>query len=154
MLGVVRDHEKRFWSKVEHSLEDDECWEWKAGKAKDGYGEIEIKGVNYPAHRLAYYFHYGVNPESNFVLHSCDNPGCCNPSHLFLGDALANAQDRESKGRGNHFRGEDCKSAKLMDSEVAEIRNSNERGDYLAIKYNVSEALISLIKNYKTRVPV
>lgn len=33
------------------------------------------------------------------VCHTCDNPPCCRGSHLFLGDALANMQDKVAKGR-------------------------------------------------------
>jgi hypothetical protein len=33
------------------------------------------------------------------VLHLCDNPPCCNPAHLHLGDQKINADERHARGR-------------------------------------------------------
>jgi len=52
----------------------------------------------------------GPVPGGMHVCHSCDNPPCCNPAHLFLGTAVDNAADREAKGRGNHASGDRCAS--------------------------------------------
>jgi hypothetical protein len=62
-------------------------------------------GISYPdkvtvgAHRLAYTFTFGEIPDGLGVLHTCDNPPCCNPNHLWLGTQLENIADRHSKGR-------------------------------------------------------
>lgn len=59
------------------------------------------------AHRMAWELHQGSPPGNAHVLHRCDNPPCCNPSHLFLGDNTANIADRVAKGRSprgeNHW---------------------------------------------------
>jgi len=34
--------------------------------------------------------------------HHCDNRRCTEPTHLYLGNAKTNAEDRERRGRGNH----------------------------------------------------
>lgn len=67
-----------------------------------GYGKCwrRIDGVlYYLAHRWAWADRFGSIPDGMRVCHTCDNPPCCNPAHLFLGTDADNAQDRASKGR-------------------------------------------------------
>lgn len=88
-----------FWSKVDKSGDDDACWNWTAGKSSRGYGTFwdDVKTVS--THRYAYELTHGEIPRGLFVCHKCDNPLCCNPSHLWLGTALDNTIDRMKKGR-------------------------------------------------------
>ena len=74
------------------------CWIWKAGKDKDGYGTIYI-GRHYRAHRVSYMIHCGAIPADNLVCHTCDNPSCVNPLHLFIGSSQDNVNDMVKKGR-------------------------------------------------------
>lgn len=88
-----------FWKKVDRRGPY-ECWPWKAATdARNGYGHFIIRQVFWLAHRFAYYLTHGPIPEGSCVCHSCDNPPCCNPAHLFLGTQLENIQDRVKKGR-------------------------------------------------------
>lgn len=92
---------KRFWAQVEQSAPD-ECWEWQGPRSlarKWHYGRFGLKKKRYPAHRIAYLLTHGEVPDDLFVCHTCDNPPCCNPQHLFLGTATDNAADRHVKGR-------------------------------------------------------
>lgn len=50
-------------------------------------------------HRLAYNYYYEEDPEELFVCHTCDEPRCVNPEHLFLGTAEDNTWDAIAKGR-------------------------------------------------------
>lgn len=91
--------EKRFWSKVA-KLGDNECWEWQAGKSY-GYGAFFIDGNNTAAHRVAWKLHNQCDiPEGKRILHKCDNPGCCNPKHLYCGTQSDNMQDVAIRERG------------------------------------------------------
>ena len=77
------------------------CWEWNRYKDVNGYGQINWWGELWVSHRWAYFITHGDFPRKLFVLHKCDNPGCCNPDHLFLGTQRDNIQDALSKGRFN-----------------------------------------------------
>ena len=92
----------RFWPKVATGG-DDECWPFRSSRTQV-YGQFQ----HLIASRVAYFLHYGVDPGDQFVCHTCDNPPCCNPAHLFLGDAMANKRDCVNKGR--HARGEQLAS--------------------------------------------
>lgn len=89
---------KRFWSKVDIK-NDDECWEWKAAKYGKyaGYGYFWLDDRMQRAHRVAYKLTYGDFDESKLICHKCDNPGCCNPKHLYIGDKGTNATDCKGK---------------------------------------------------------
>lgn len=54
------------------------------------------------AHRISYIIAYDSIPQDMLVCHSCDNPLCVRPTHLFLGTNADNVRDKELKGRGNH----------------------------------------------------
>lgn len=88
----------RFWDNL--NKEDSEiCWNWMGYRNRVGYGQIKVGGKNLRAHRVAYAIANGHVPASLDVLHSCDNPPCCNPNHLWLGTDLDNVADKVAKGR-------------------------------------------------------
>ena len=89
----------RFWSKVEIKGDED-CWEWIAARYSNGYGAFaRRKGKVSCAHRMAYELTKGPVPPGLFVMHSCDNKACCNPSHLSVGTCLENTRDAVARGR-------------------------------------------------------
>lgn len=89
-----------FWSHVSITAPD-KCWEWQGCiNVVTGYGRFSFMGRRtHYAHRLAYEFTYGKIPGDKHILHSCDNPKCCNPSHLRIGTPKENVEDRGARGR-------------------------------------------------------
>jgi hypothetical protein len=87
-----------FWGRVNIKSQD-ECWNWTGGLDGNGYGRLDFKGKRYGSHRLSYILSIGDIPGGMFVCHKCDNPLCCNPSHLFIGTLQDNNADRVKKGR-------------------------------------------------------
>lgn len=75
------------------------CHYWIGSKSKKGYGYFSHQGKVKKAHRVSYEIHKGEIPEDMHVLHSCNNPSCVNPKHLFLGTNKENYQDKLMKNR-------------------------------------------------------
>jgi len=82
-----------------------------------------------------------------FVCHSCGNPRCCNPNHLYLGTAKQNQMDRVKHNTSN--RGSRCGTAKLNEDQVIHIKKLIKNKVKLidiAIKFGVSESTVKAIK--------
>ena len=129
-----RPPEDRFNEKFDRS---DGCWEWKGRKVKK-YGQLRMPGKGYiSAHRFSYALFCGPIPDNTNVLHTCDNPGCVRPDHLFLGTAADNVRDMIRKGRaqiGTHRRKISPESAYTILWRGA----SGEKHRDLAIEYGIS----------------
>ena len=136
---------ERFLSKIKRANEAD-CWEWTAGK-REGYGRFRVGDNLYVATRFMWRLVHGVDPMGQLVLHTCDNPGCCNPDHLFLGSDEDNNRDKETKRRGKHPAGEDNGLAKLTTEDVINIYHSADSSTDLGRKYSVTEANIRSIQS-------
>lgn len=93
---------ERFWLKVQMGSPD-ECWPWRGFCNRGGYGQFGEDGKLTTAHRVAWRLTFG-DPGKYFVLHTCDNPPCVNPFHLFLGNQKTNMEDMVAKGRGRFQR--------------------------------------------------
>ena len=149
--GTTIPLDERFWSKVDRR-EPEQCWEWKAGKNKTGYGLFWIDGKQQKAHRASYQLHHGPIPDGLHVLHSCDNPSCVNPAHLHLGTQADNMREKMERGRSPS--GEAHGRAKLISKQVDQIRSSYASGGVtkkqLADRFEVSRRQISDIVNGKS----
>lgn len=133
-----------FWLRV-HKIPGG-CWQWMGGKTEAGYGTVSWLGKKMYCHRLSLSFVCEV-PDSLKVLHSCDNRGCVNPEHLFLGTDLDNMLDKVSKGRDRNSDGIHYAS-KLNASQIEEVKDAIKNGEYqrnIAYRYGVSQGTISNI---------
>lgn len=162
---TTKNTPENFWSKVKQGSEL-ECWEWQGARTSSGYGNLSWHGLHVQAHRVAYYLAVGgISLETEFrregkakqyrrfVLHTCDNRGCCNPNHLFLGSMRANLLDAYAKKRKVQPRSKHT-NAKLTKAQVVYIRNAYDTGaalqTQLADKFGVSQRVISLVVRRET----
>lgn len=78
----------------------DECWVLPGNTFNpEGYRTLIWGGRTHMAHRLTYQVFTGSIPEKHYVMHTCDNPPCCNPNHLVVGTPKENMRDMRGKGR-------------------------------------------------------
>lgn len=144
---------ERFWSKVDKS---GDCWIWTDHYTESGYGQLKIGSKtngtrrNALAHRISYQLSKGDIPDGMFVCHTCDNPKCVRPEHLWVGTPYDNIRDMFKKGRSGV--GEDAPNYKLSSKKVANIRslNGKMRVKEIAEKYRVCVKTIYNIINGKS----
>lgn len=143
--------EARFWSKVDRDSAG--CWEWVAAKMPNGYGQIEghLSGKKRPlyAHRVSWELTRGPIPDGAWVLHHCDNRGCVNPDHLYLGDHAANMADAVRRGRtASGERNSRWKRCNLTPIDVLAIRRQLEAGRLqreIAVEFDTTQQAVSKI---------
>lgn len=152
----MQPEQNRFLRKVSYNSVTT-CWDWLGSKYRFGYGhfrrKLNNKWVMFKAHRYSYEFYKGPIPQGAFVCHTCDNPGCVNPDHLFTGTAKENVDDMFNKGRKSRI----IRNPKhnLLSFEYAqEIRAYHKRNPEvnnvtLADWFDTSTTQISRILNNK-----
>lgn len=158
----------RFWEKVDkngpvpgHCPEVGPCWIWTAYCDRDGYGKFGIGPDVRLAHRVSYTIATSDSPPPQLgVYHKCDNPGCVNPGHFFLGTRQDNSSDMVAKGRqakGDRAgprvrpRGERHGMAALSNEQAREILalyKGRRRGptlEDLAKRFDTSRAVVASV---------
>jgi len=140
---------ERFFHHVEKTPA---CWLWTAAKTPR-YGSFYVDGRNKLAHRYSYEIHKGRIPKGLYVCHTCDNPSCVNPDHLFLGSAKDNTDDMMTKGRGMWPSGTRHHLSRLSDDDVTCIRSQKglQTQSRLAAKFGVDQSHISRIMHSQKR---
>lgn len=115
------------------------CFNWRFGKSDFGYGRLFYNGKDCKAHRVAYELSTEAFDGTLQVLHSCDNPACCNPEHLFQGTQKENMLDMRSKGRQAKVRyGMSLEKARKIRQEYADGSSQSA----LASKYHIAKSTI------------
>ena len=148
----------RYWSRVHKT---DGCWLWTGTTVRSGYGHIAayIGGKQYAfrAHRIAALIAGHDIPTGMLVCHSCDNPSCVNPAHLFVGTNRDNQRDMFAKGRCSarppiHW-GENNTNTKLTEQGVRQIRDGHAQGmsmRRIAMLHGVDTSTVSAVVNRRT----
>lgn len=152
---IAEDPIARFESKFIKKSED-ECWPWQGKTDKDGYGLFWFVDNNRRSNRMAWIIYVGEIPSGMMVCHDCDNPGCVNPKHLFLGTSFDNNKDMYDKGRDNIAKGEDKWNATLTNEDIPIIREmlaKHIKISFIAQKFNTKPENIRNIKRGYTWKP-
>ncbi len=147
-----RDPKERFLAFVEKT---DSCWMWTGARnsRRGGYGMFNLARKVTQASRAASLLFVGDIPAGSFVCHSCDNPPCVNPDHLWIGDAQKNASDMVKKGRYTKRTlpcGEKHHKTKISAEDAAYIKSSKEHRRVLCKRFGVSIGTISKIRMGRT----
>ena len=97
---AMKTERQKFWDRVPSGIPKDQCWNWLGGKSRNGRGQFYISGRMTTATRFMWLETHGEMPQADeFVCHSCDNPSCVNPDHLWLGSQSSNMKDAVKKRR-------------------------------------------------------
>lgn len=132
------------------------CWNWTASLNNSGYGQFNLTGARpIPAHRASWLIYKGEIPadpcgayKTGYVCHTCDNPRCVNPDHLFIGNQQVNMDDKMGKGRHNYGTSEGTAHgmAKLNDDLVREIRSSPESLRELSVRLGIGKSTLHMVR--------
>lgn len=156
---VHADQEARFRARIDTSGGPTACHPWIEGATRNdkGYGIVRWDGKDRRAHVVAWEQHYGRPMRPGFIgCHSCDNPPCCNPLHVYEGTRSDNYRDMRMRGRDKpppRSTGVDHHSAKLTEEAVYMIRAAFDAGDKgrdIAAAHGVSAVTVSKIGNRRT----
>ena len=134
--GKPQNTPEVLWKKVDVK-KPDECWPWLGSVTKNGYGRTWINDYGYYAHRVIFDLVYPNTitlsapkdtDESGFLLHTCDNPSCCNPKHLFVGTHAENMADKVAKNRQKRFPTDTGPRCKLTMEQARQARKLKLEG--------------------------
>lgn len=141
----------RFEEKIFYSP--DGCWYWIGQVSKSRHPshvrpKIKIGQSPELAYRFSYRHFKSEIPDGLCVLHTCDNPICVNPGHLFLGTKMDNTYDMMAKGRKPI--GERHYKTQLTDQQAIDIISSNESNKSLCDKFNVAYSVVWSLRKRRT----
>ena len=127
-----------------------DCLEWSGAIAKTGYGVTRINKKTVKCHRLALELE-GINTTGWHVLHSCDNPPCCNPAHLRIGTHYENMKDMLERCSSTNIgkKGSSNILSIIDENDVIAIKERLKNGHRncdIAIDYGISIQLVTEIK--------
>jgi len=134
IFGNAKAIARRMASKIQINNETG-CWTWIGATDGHGYGQVTVAGKKIKAHRMAWMLH-NLEPitKADHICHSCDNPSCVNPAHLFKANNAVNKQDAAAKFKILGGLGRLSDWSKLKKEQILDIRaRVNRREDLTSI---------------------
>lgn len=131
-MGVKPEDER--WAKFVTEGAPGDCWEWQGCRSPRGYGVFSLHRPGFPKQVIASraaLIRAGVDiPQGMCALHTCDNPPCVNPGHLYVGSKKQNAIDCSNRGRHNkNGLGERHWASRYSDAEQREWAERSANGE-------------------------
>jgi hypothetical protein len=126
------------------------CWPWLGTKQSCGYGIFVVNGKIVLAHRWSYEHHNNKKLNKKLVVrHMCDNPICCNPTHLLEGTQKENMQDAYERKRRHH------KTALKREivEQIFKLKLQGYLNKEIASKLNISRQVVSKYLDYQKITP-
>lgn len=125
------------------------CWNWNGSRDKDGYARTIWLKKHRKLSRFVLFLVSGKElTTAELACHTCDNPKCINPQHLYRGTYSTNNNDCVNRGRhvSGDLSGENGPNAKLTNTQVEAIRARRKSGALLreiAAEFKTTAATIS-----------
>ena len=133
-----------FWENVDRITTPEGCWPWIGQINRKGYGLAAMRSKKYPAHNVVFVLNGGTLLEGELVRHTCDNPACCNPTHLIAGTPADNSRDMVLRGRSRS--GSKNHNAKLTENIVLSLRGDSRSARELGQLHGVNARTIRGVK--------
>ena len=135
----------KFWGRIKNR---GLCWEWQGARNDRGYGLVCLGDMTIRAHRISYVMAFGGIAPDKIICHTCDNPQCVNPLHLYEGTALDNARDCVLRDR-HSSKHQKKRRTHIPDADIEQIRIRYASGDAsqkeLAEEYEVGRSTVQRI---------
>lgn len=131
------------------------CWLWSGYIQTGGYGQIEVCGRLWLAHRFVWFVYHDEVEPVGLMLHRCDTPACVNPEHLFEGTHMDNHKDAVAKGRVDPMavcrHSHKPRRRKLTDDQVRQIRSGRDSDQGYALRFGVAANTVCDIRNRRSK---